>query len=60
MPLKRTERLTRDCSWLLWLIGYRVLYPRNSNQRKVILRFVYRDVYTNYEWVDTRCGIRYQ
>jgi hypothetical protein len=47
-------------SWVLWLIGFRVLYPRNANQRKVILRFVYRNGYNNYEWVDTRCGIRYQ
>lgn len=46
-------------SWVLWLIGFRVLHPRNANQRKVILRFVYRDGYANYEWIDTRCGIRY-
>jgi hypothetical protein len=52
--------MTRVCSWLLWLIGFRVLQPRNANQRKVILRFVYRDGYANYEWIDTRCGIRYQ
>jgi len=46
-------------SWVLRLIGFRVLHPRNSNQRKVILRLVYRDGYRRYEWIDTRCGIRY-
>jgi hypothetical protein len=53
------HHVTRGCSWVLRLIGFRVLHPRNSNQRKVILRLVYRDGYKRYEWIDTRCGIRY-
>ncbi len=57
---KATLRLTHAGSWILWLIGFRILHPRNANQRKVIVRFVYRDGYARYEWVDTRCGIRYQ